>query len=160
MDYHYLFFIRKSVRYTEQERKYLSILLFKSVYNDEFHLNRAFITLSFLPKVQRSFNKVKRSFNINKSKSQLLICYALTIKLPRIYTDLIQILASTEDKDEYDFLTKNEKYLIIGNSRIGKLAHPQTNYINRLIETQFSTSIISQKSKSQPLPCNHYKSSS
>lgn len=153
MDYRYLFFIRKSDRYTEQEREFLSKLLFNSVYQDDFHLNRALIDLSFL-------TKVKRSFNLDKSKSQLLIYYASPIKLTRIYIDLIQILESNEDKHEYDFLTKSDKYLIIGNSKIGRLTHPQTTYINRLIETQFSTSIISQKSKSQPQPSNHYKSSS
>ena len=147
MTYQYLFFIKKCANHSDKEREFLSRMLFNSIYKDDFNLNRAMIDLSFN-------TKIKRSFDSNKSKSLLLIYYASPIKIPRIYTDLIQILESNEDKYDYDHLTKSDKYLIIGNSRIGKLSHAQANYIRRLIET---TSEISQDSKSQPQPCNNYK---
>ena len=150
MNYQYLFFIRKTVNHTEQERNFLSRLLFNSIYTDNFNLNRAMIDLSFI-------TKLKRSFSTDKAKSQLLIYYISPIKLPRIFTDLIQILESNEDKHDYDHLTKSEKYIEIGSSRIGKLTHSQAHYINKLIaSTDFAASNILQTSN-KPKLCNPYK---
>jgi hypothetical protein len=149
MYYQYLFFIKKSVKYTDQEREFLSRMLFNSVYKDNFNLNRAMIEILFN-------TKLKRSFDPDKSKSQLLIYYASPIKINRINTDLIQILDSKVDKHDYDLLTQSDKFLIIGNSRIGKLTTSQANYINRLIASSpLTASKISQTSK--PKLCNHYK---
>jgi len=149
MDYQYLFFIKKCVNHTPQEREFLSRLLFNSIYPYECNLNRAIIDLSFNTKIKKSFT--------DKSKSQLLIYYASPIKITRIFTDLVQILEINDDKYEYGFLTKSEKYLIIGNSRIGKLTHSQAHYINRLISTtDFAASNILPKPSKAPI-CNHYK---
>lgn len=153
MNYQYLFFIKKSVNYTDQERIFLSKLLFNSVYEDSFSLNRAMIELSFV-------SKLKRSFDQDKTKSQLLIYWASPIKIPRIFTDLIQILDSKIDKQDYDVLTQSEKFIIIGGKSIARLTNAQAIYINRLItSTPFAASnILSQKSKSpKATMCNHYK---
>ena len=141
MDYKYLFYVKKCFNHSDEERNFLSRLLFNSIYTDECYLNRAMIDLSFNTKIKRSFNTT------DKSKSQILIYYASPIKITRIFTDLIQILESKEDDYEYNFMTKSEKYMIIGNSRIGKLTHSQAHYINKLIaSTEFARSNILPKS--------------
>ena len=151
MDYKYLFYVKKCFNHSNQEREFLSKLLFNSVYTDECNLNRAMIDLSFNTKIKRSFNTT------DKSKSQILIYYSSPIKITRIFTDLIQILEVNDDKYEYGFLTKSEKYMIIGNSRIGKLTHSQAHYINRLISTtDFTVSNVLPKPSKAPI-CNHYK---
>ena len=142
MDYGYIFLIKKTSFFSDQERNFLSKLLFNSVYTDTLNLNRAMIDLSFL-------TKVRRSFDINKNKAQLLIYYISPIEIPRLYNDLIQILDSKKDKWDYDLLTKSDKFIEIGNSRICKISHSQASYINRLISnTPFAFTSIIPKSSS------------
>jgi hypothetical protein len=152
MDYKYLFYIKKCVLYKDQEREFLSRLLFNCRYQDDFSLNRAMIELSFI-------SKLKRSFNSDKTKSQLLIYWASPIKITRIFTDLIQILDSKLDKEDYDVLTQSEKFIIIGGKSIARFTNAQAQYINRLIASTplVASNTLSQKSKSDNKICNHHK---
>lgn len=154
MNYQYLFLIKKTAFFTDQEREFLSRLLFNSVYIDTLNLNRAMIDLSFI-------TKVRRSFNPDKNKSKLLIYYLSPIPITRIYNDLIQILDSNQDKWDYDLLTCSDKYIEIVSSRVGKLTHAQAHYINRVISDTplaFNSIMSSPPSKKSNNESENFKS--
>jgi hypothetical protein len=140
--------IVKSEGLVDHQRYFLK-QLFRLKTDDEFNINKALIEISL-------FSKVKRSFGNKPHK--LLIFYDSPIKLTRIKTDFLQVLNSVDDRHDFDKLTHDPSYFIIGNSRIARLDINEATRINSLLASlQFVSQKPSKKPKS-PFPCSHYKS--
>jgi hypothetical protein len=118
--------LHKCDKLNPQEKEFLSGL-FQLKTTDELNINSILIDQSFVTRIKRSFG--------NKPH-KLLIFYESPIKLNYVNNDFIQIRDSIDNKTEFDRLNKDEKYLLIGNSKIGKLEAKQTKKINQLIDSR------------------------
>lgn len=143
-----VFHVIKSEGLDYNQKNFLA-QLFQLKTSDHFNINKLLIDLSFQSKVKRSFG--------NKPH-QLLIYYESPIKLNSLKTDFIQILDSVEDKTEYERLSNDDRFFLIGNSRISKLEPKQAKKINQLIasyNSQFAASPNQQHFNNSP--CRHYR---
>lgn len=147
-DFSIVIHVNKSEGLTDHQQTFLA-KLFQLKTSDHFNINKILIDLSFESKVKRSFG--------NKPH-QLLIFYQSPIKINSLKTDFIQILDSQDDKTEYEELSNDDRFFIIGNSRISKLEIKQAKKINQLIKSynsQISAPLNTQNSNTSP--CRHYK---
>lgn len=133
--------LHKCDKLNPQEKEFLSGL-FQLKTTDELNINSILIDHSFVTRIKRSFG--------NKSH-KLLIFYESPIKLNYVNNDFIQLRDSIDNKTEFDRLNKEEKYFLIGNSRIGKLEAKQAKKINQLIDSKL------QKYNNLKQYCSHYK---
>ena len=146
--YSIVFHIKCCQRLEPQQINFLSLLLLNSKFSDNFNLNRSLIDLS-------STTRVKKRFSGNKSNSEMLVFYTSPIEIIKVKSDLIDILDSIKDKDQYDQLSSNDDFIVIGNLKPAKLTHGQSHYINKLIASTDFVGVNLQPSNLKP--CNHYK---